>query len=117
MPHFGVAGYDLTVLRNGWIALTSIVYGVGQDGEWAYQLTLSRDDGRTWEFDRSLTVYNPGRRIPGRGWPRTVQLDNETLGTLFYDLDAKQTGGPGVFFVRTPIQALDIPAPKGPTTK
>ena len=106
LPHFGVAGYDLTVLRNGWIALTSIVYGVGQDGEWAYQLTLSRDDGRTWEFDRSLTVYNPGRRIPGRGWPRTVQLDNETLGTLFYDLDAKQAGGPGVFFVRTPIQAL-----------
>ena len=117
LPHFGVAGYDLTVLRNGWIALTSIVYGVGQDGEWAYQLTLSRDDGRTWEFDRSLTVYNPGRRIPGRGWPRTVQLDNETLGTLFYDLDAKQAGGPGVFFVRTQIQALDIPAPKGPATK
>lgn len=105
-PTFGVAGYDLTVLKNGWIVLTSIVYGVGQDGEWAYQLTVSRDDGRTWESDRSVTVYNPGRRIAGRGWPRTVQVDDDTLGTLLYDLNPGQTGGPGVFFVRTPIQAL-----------
>ena len=51
-------------------------------------------------------VFNPGRRISGRGWPRTVQLDEETLGTLFYDLDEEQQGGPGVFFVRTPISAL-----------
>ena len=109
LPHFGVAGYDLTVLRNGWIVLTSIVYGVGQDGEWAYDLTVSRDDGRTWDFSHSVTVYNPGRRIAGRGWPRTVQLDDATLGTLFYDLDAKQPGGPGVFFVRTPLAALNAP--------
>ncbi len=108
LPTFGVAGYDLTVLHNGGVVLTSIVYGVGQDGEWAYQLSLSRDDGRTWEFDRAVTVYNPGRRIAGRGWPRTVQLDPETLGTLFYDLDATQAGGPGVFFVRTPIRALEV---------
>lgn len=106
-PEFGVAGYDLTVLKNDWIVLTSIVYGVGQDGEWAFQLTVSRDDGRTWETDRAITVYNPGRRIAGRGWPRTVQVDGEILGTLFYDLDAMQPGGPGVFFVRTPIRALE----------
>ncbi len=115
LPTFGVAGYDLTVLRNGWIVLTSIVYGIGQDGEWAYQLSVSRDDGRTWALDRAVTVYNPGRRIAGRGWPRTVQLDDETLGTLFYDLDAKQSGGPGVFFVRTPIRALDAPAAQHPS--
>ena len=113
LPTFGVAGYDLTVLQNGWIVLTSIVYGIGQDGEWAYQLSVSRDDAHTWEFDRAITIYNPGRRIAGRGWPRTVQLDHETLGTLFYDLDATQAGGPGVFFVRTPIRALDVPASQG----
>jgi hypothetical protein len=113
LPTFGVAGYDLTVLQNGWIVLTSIVYGIGQDGEWAYQLSVSRDDGQTWEFDRTMTIYNPGRRIAGRGWPRTVQLDHETLGTLFYDLDANQAGGPGVFFIRTPIRALDVPASQG----
>ena len=109
LPTFGVAGYDLTVLRNGWIVLTSIVYGIGQDGEWAYQLSVSRDDGRSWALDQAVTVYNPGRRIAGRGWPRTVQLDDETVGTLFYDLDANQPGGPGVFFVRTYIRNLDTP--------
>jgi len=107
-PTFGVAGYDLTVLKNDWLVLTSIVYGIGQDGEWAYQLTVSRDDGRTWESDRATTIYNPGRRIAGRGWPRTVQVDAETLGTLFYNLDATQPGGPGVFFVRTPIRNLGV---------
>ena len=105
-PTFGVAGYDLTVLENDWLVLTAIVYGVGQDGEWAYELILSRDDGQTWETARATTIYNPGRRIAGRGWPRTVQVDGDTLGTLFYDLDQAQPGGPGVLFVRTPIRTL-----------
>ncbi|MCH7686267.1 MAG: exo-alpha-sialidase [Planctomycetes bacterium] len=106
LPYFGVAGYDLTLLENGWIVLTSIVYGVGVDGEWSYELIVSRDDGKTWSDREAVEVYNPGRRISGRGWPRTVQLDKQTLGTLFYDLDPNQPGGPGLFFVRTPIAAL-----------
>jgi hypothetical protein len=79
---------------------------VGEDGEWSYELIASRDDGKTWDGRHAVEVYNPGRRIAGRGWPRTVQIDGETLGTLFYDLDAKQAGGPGVFFVRTPLASL-----------
>ena len=107
LPYFGVAGYDLTVLENGWIVLTSIVYGVGRDGEWSYELIVSRDDGLTWDHRNAVEIYNPARRIRGRGWPRTVQIDNRTLGTLFYDLDANQPGGPGLFFVRTPVTALE----------
>ena len=106
LPYFGVAGYDLVVLDNGWIVLTSIVYGVGVDGEWSYELIVSHDDGRTWSIGQGVEIYSPGRRISGRGWPRTVQVDDKTLGTLFYDLDANQPGGPGLFFVRTPIGAL-----------
>lgn len=108
LPYFGVAGYDLTVLDNGWIVVTSIVYGVGQDGEWAYELIVSRDDGQTWDTARAVPIYNPGRRIGGRGWPRTAQLDAGTLGTLFYDLDPSQAGGPGLFFVRTPMESLGV---------
>jgi hypothetical protein len=111
LPTFGVAGYDLIVLKNGWLALTSIIYGIGQDGEWAYEVIVSRDDGRTWNTNHGTQIFNPGRRIMGRGWPRSVQVDDNTLGTLFYDLDAKQPGGPGLFFVRTPISAL-TPAAK-----
>ncbi|MBW3543861.1 MAG: glycoside hydrolase [Planctomycetes bacterium] len=106
LPYFGVAGYDLTPLENGWVVLTSIVYGVGRDDEWAFELIVSRDDGRTWDRPGAVIIYNPGRAIPGRGWPRTVQIDSEWLGTLFFDLDAEQPGGPGVFFVRTPLAAL-----------
>ena len=103
-PHFGVAGYDLTALNNGWVILTYIVYGVGVDGEFVYALVRSRDDGKTWEFDSAFQIYSPGRRIMGRGWPRTAQIDDETLGTVFYDLDADQNGGPGVFIVRTSLE-------------
>jgi hypothetical protein len=106
-PHFGVAGYDLTVLANDWIVFTSIVYGVGVDGEFAYELALSQDDGQTWGFDRAVEIYNPGRRIGGRGWPRTVQIDDQTLGTLFYDLSPELEPGPGLYFVRTKMAAFE----------
>ncbi len=105
-PHFGVAGYDLTILDNGWIVFTAIVYGVGVDGEFAYELFLSKDDGVTWNRDRALVIHDPGRRIAGRGWPRTVQIDTQTLGTLFYDLSTELADGPGLFFLRTAIDDL-----------
>ena len=105
-PHFGVAGYDLTVLTNEWIVFTSIVYGVGVDGEFSYDLFVSRDDGKTWDIDHSVEVYSPGRRIGGRGWPRSAQVDAETIGTLFYDLNPDQPGGPGVYVVLTKLSAF-----------
>lgn len=114
-PYFGVAGYDLTCLQDGRLILSSIVYGVGRDDEWAFELIMSRDDGATWDRQGGIEIYNPGRPIPGRGWPRTVQIDETSLGTLFFDLDARQPGGPGVFFVRTPITAFgDTTSPKRP---
>ena len=106
LSHFGVCGYDLTLLENGWVVHTAVIYGAGVDGEYSYELWLSQDDGRTFDRRNAAEVYSPGRRIVGRGWPRTVQLDAETLGTLFYDLDPDQEGGPGVFFVRTQIASL-----------
>eukprot|EP01043_Picozoa_sp_COSAG02_P034991 COSAG02_NODE_2479_length_8728_cov_361.338741_2_plen_352_part_00 len=108
LGHFGVCGYDLTVLTNGWIVHTAVIYGVGVDGEYAYELWLSRDDGLSFDRDHGAVVYNPGRRITGRGWPRTVQLDDKTLGTLFYDLtqSPEQAGGPSLWFQTTLIEDL-----------
>lgn len=109
-----MAGYDLTVLPDGRIVLTSIVYEKqgesdrekdAQD-ELAYELSVSANDGQTWDTARSIRIYDPQRRILGRGWPRTVLLDKETLGTVFFDLDPQQAGGPGLFFVRTPLAAF-----------
>jgi len=74
--------------------------GAGVGGE-RWRFVVSRDDGQSWDFDGVHEFYNPGRAIGGRACPRTVMLDKETLGTVFYDVDAKQPGGPGVFFLRT----------------
>ena len=108
LSHFGVCGYDLTVLSNGWIVHTAVIYGVGVDGEYAFELWLSRDDGVTFDRENAAVVYNPGRRITGRGWPRTVQLDEETVGTLYYDLteEPEQPGGPSLWFKTTKIAAM-----------
>ena len=36
-----------------------------------------------------------------------MQLDRGTLGTIFYDIDTNKPGGPGVFFLRTPLKKLE----------
>jgi hypothetical protein len=108
------------VLSNGWVVHTAVLYGIGNDREWAYELWLSQDDGVTFDSAHAAVVYSPGRMITGRGWPRTVQLDKGTVGTLFYDLTGgsdeyvgpgargtpEQPGGPSLWFQRTKIAAM-----------
>jgi hypothetical protein len=104
-PKVGADGwrYDMMVADNGWI-VTAEVIGPGTGGDF-WRWVVSRDDGHTWDFDAG-ELYNPGRPIGGRACPKTVQLDRETLGAVFYDVDAKQAGGPGVYFLRTPLANL-----------
>ena len=106
-------------VRTGWMMPTVAVTGDGNvlvaghfqsqlkipvnGGEFAYELFLSKDDGVTWETDKALVIHDPGRRISGRGWPRTVQIDADTLGTLFYDLSPELPDGPGLFFLPTAL--------------
>jgi dienelactone hydrolase len=105
-PAIGENGwrFDLMVTSDGWL-VASEVLGSGVGGE-RWRFVVSRDDGRTWDFDGAIEFYNPGRPIGGRACPKTVQLDHDTLGTVFYDVDAGQSGGPGVFFLRTPLARL-----------
>ena len=35
-------------------------------------------------------------------------LDAETIGVVFYDIDANQPGGPGLFFLRIPLAKLAV---------
>ncbi|MCS6852843.1 MAG: glycoside hydrolase [Gemmataceae bacterium] len=96
--------HEMIVLRNGWLIASRIV-GPGIGGE-RIEYVISRDDGLTWEMDRGVAFYRPGRPIGGRACPRTVQLDEQTLGTIFYDTAAEQPGGPGVFFRTWPLSRL-----------
>jgi Neuraminidase (sialidase) len=97
--------HEMVALSNGWI-IASQITGPGVGGD-KINLIVSRDDGQTWDLEHPVEFYNPGRAIGGRACPRTVQLDEQTLGTVFYDTDAKQAGGPGLFFKKTPISRLE----------
>jgi hypothetical protein len=106
-PKIGENGwrFDLAVLDNGWL-VASEVLGPGFGGE-RWRFVVSRDDGQSWDFDGAVTFYDPGRPIGGRACPKTVQIDKDTIGTVFYDIDPKQPGGAGVFFLRTPLAKLE----------
>lgn len=92
--------HEMIALRNGWL-LASQIIGPGVGGN-RIEFVLSRDDGKTWDLDHPVPFYDPARPIGGRACPRTVELDDRTLGTIFYDTDEKQAGGSGVFFRAKP---------------
>jgi hypothetical protein len=94
--------HELVCLRNGWL-LASEILGPGFGGE-RIRYAISRDDGLTWPT--AYEYYRPGRPIGGRACPRTVQLDDQQIGVVFYDIDPQQTGGPGLFFLKIPLDKL-----------
>jgi hypothetical protein len=97
-PHVFTQGWrhQMIALKNGWLLASQIV-GPGVGGD-KINFIVSRDDGQSWDMDHPVEFYNPGRPIGGRACPRTVELDGQTLGTIFYDTDEMQPGGSGVFF-------------------
>jgi hypothetical protein len=101
MPDIASQGWrhDLACLPNGWL-LASEVLGEGVGGH-KFRYVVSHDDGLTWSH--YVDFHDPGRPIGGRACPRAVQVDRETVGIVFYDTDAAQPGGAGVFFLRLPL--------------
>jgi hypothetical protein len=101
MPDIRSQGWrhDLVCLPNGWL-LASEVLGEGFGGD-RFRYVVSHDDGLTWAH--YVDFHNPGRPIGGRACPRAVQVDDATVGIVFYDIDKAQPGGPGVFFLRLPL--------------
>lgn len=94
--------HELICLSNGWL-LASEILGPGTGGE-RIRYVISRDDGLSWTDH--FEYHNPGRPIGGRACPKTVELDSETIGVVFYDVSKEQEGGPGLFFLRIPLSKL-----------
>jgi hypothetical protein len=44
--------------------------------------------------------------LRSRANPHLAQLDNETLGIVFWDEWKELPGGPGIFFLRVPLAKL-----------
>lgn len=96
----GRLGNGLLVLDNGWIVATE---SLGQ----SFRFVVSRDDGQTWDLDHPVNLHDPGRTIAG-GSPRSVRIDKDNLGTVWFDANKEQPGGPGVFFMATPLAKLEV---------
>ena len=96
--------HQMISLDNGLLVVSQIV-GPGFGGD-VINFIVSKDDGKTWLLDKPVEFYNPGRPVGGRACPRSVMLDDQTLGTIFYDTDAKQSGGSGIFFRTMPLSLL-----------
>lgn len=96
--------HQMVSLDNGLLVASQIV-GPGFGGD-VINFIVSKDEGKTWLLDKPVEFYNPGRPVGGRACPRSVMLDDQTLGTIFYDTDAKQSGGSGIFFRTMPLSLL-----------
>jgi hypothetical protein len=92
--------HELVCLSNGTL-LASEILGPGVGGE-RIRYRISTDDGLTWE--KHFEYYNPGRPIGGRACPRTVELDGESIGVVFYDVATQPA--PSLFFMRIPLDKL-----------
>lgn len=95
--------HEMVCLANGWL-LASEILGPGVGGE-KIRYRISRDDGITW--NSTYEYYNPGRPIGGRACPRTIQLDAESIGVVYYDVSEGQTDGPGLFFLKISLKKLE----------
>ena len=88
-------GRYLTTLTDGRVLVT---WGVGHDNK-GLRYNLAVDDGRTWKADRTVTLL-PDTAITARYYSaRTVQLDEEHVGTVFMNRD-------GVHFLKVAIDRL-----------
>lgn len=100
MPDIRSQGWrhDLALLHDGTLVASEVI-GPGIGGD-AFRYVASHDDGLTWSH--TVEFYNPGRPIGGRACPRAVQVDDATVGIVYYDVEKNQPEGPGLFFLRLP---------------
>lgn len=61
-------------------------------------------DGKTWYADSTVTIM-ADTMIVGRYYqPKTLQLDDDTIATVFFK--GPQAEMEGIFFVKVPIKTL-----------
>jgi hypothetical protein len=95
---------DLITLNNGWL-LCSFSFRERRNE----RLVVSRDNGATWDVENSVDVFAGTAHVGGdRSYPASVQIDDETIGTVLYETQTPPSGG-HIWFVTTKIFTLDAP--------
>lgn len=88
-------GRYLTTLADGRVLVT---WGVGNDNK-GLRYNFSADDGRTWNGDRTVTLL-PETPVAARYYSaRTIQVDDEHVGTVFMNRD-------GVHFLKVAMDRV-----------
>lgn len=73
----------LIVLDNGWLLSA---YGVRRK-PFSERACISKDGGKTWDIENEIILKHA---INGDlGYPASVQLDDETILTIYYEIDKK----------------------------
>jgi len=95
---------DLITLKNGWL-LCSFSFRERRNE----RLVVSRDNGETWDVENSVDVFAGTAGVGGdRSYPASVQIDDETIGTVLYETRTPPAGG-HIWFVTTKFAALAPP--------
>ena len=78
-------GRYLTTIADGRVLVT---WGVGTDNK-GLRYNFSGDDGLTWNHDRTVTLL-PDTKVAARYYSaRTIQIDDQHVGTVFLSGDVK----------------------------
>lgn len=78
----------LIQLKNGWVL---VVYGYRR-APYSQRACVSRDEGKTWDLANEIVLTEA--LGPDMGYPSSVQLDDDSILTVFYQAD--KAGGPTV---------------------
>lgn len=93
---------DLITLSNGWL-LCSFSFRERRNE----RLLVSRDNGKTWDVENSVDVFVGTAEVGGdRSYIASVQIDDETIGSVLYETQEPPKGG-HIWFVTSKIADLD----------
>ena len=89
LPNPG-SGADIVTLRNGhWV----LAYNDTEDGRHSLAVSISTDEGKTWEYTRHLELDTRDRNIAtSSGYPSIIQGRDDTLHVV-YSYHHKDRGG------------------------
>jgi hypothetical protein len=69
---------------------------------------ISEDSGKTWDASSTVTLL-PDTFVVGRYYqPKLIQIDEETLGTVF--MKGPQGEMDGIFYMTVPLESIDSAA-------
>ena len=91
LPNPG-SGADIVTLRNGhWV----LAYNDTESGRHSLAVSISINEGKTWEYTRHLELDTRGRNIAtSSAYPSIIQGRNDTLHVVYSYHHSDRKGDP-----------------------